>query len=45
VNCQHINEPGCRILNALENGEIEEFRYESYLRMRSTIEKIKDSKI
>lgn len=30
-NCQHINEPGCAVLVALENGEIELSRYESYL--------------
>jgi ribosome biogenesis GTPase len=30
-NCQHINEPGCAVLAALENGEIELSRYESYL--------------
>jgi ribosome biogenesis GTPase len=30
-NCQHINEPGCAVLTALENGEIELSRYESYL--------------
>lgn len=30
-NCRHINEPGCVILEALEDGEIETSRYESYL--------------
>ncbi|OKS88880.1 ribosome small subunit-dependent GTPase A [Mucilaginibacter polytrichastri] len=30
-NCRHINEPGCAVLVALENGEIEPSRYESYL--------------
>ncbi len=30
-NCRHINEPGCAILKALENDEIEISRYESYL--------------
>lgn len=30
-NCRHINEPGCAILEALEKGEIEPTRYESYL--------------
>ncbi|QJD96408.1 ribosome small subunit-dependent GTPase A [Mucilaginibacter robiniae] len=32
-NCRHINEPGCAVLEALENGEIEPSRYESYLSM------------
>ena len=30
-NCRHINEPGCAVLTALEEGEIEPSRYESYL--------------
>jgi len=30
-NCRHINEPGCAVLEAVENGEIEQSRYESYL--------------
>jgi ribosome biogenesis GTPase len=30
-NCRHINEPGCAVLVALENGEIEPSRYDSYL--------------
>ncbi|WP_156305300.1 ribosome small subunit-dependent GTPase A [Sphingobacterium endophyticum] len=30
-NCRHINEPGCAVLQALENGGIEPSRYESYL--------------
>jgi ribosome biogenesis GTPase len=30
-NCRHINEPGCAVLEALENGNIEPSRYESYL--------------
>lgn len=30
-NCRHINEPGCAVLAALEAGEIEPSRYDSYL--------------
>ena len=30
-NCRHINEPGCAVLAALEDGDIEPSRYESYL--------------
>lgn len=30
-NCRHINEPGCAVIKAVENGEIELSRYESYL--------------
>ena len=29
-NCVHVNEPGCAVLKALENGEIEPSRYDSY---------------
>ena len=30
-NCRHINEPGCAVMQALEDGEIDPSRYESYL--------------
>jgi len=30
-NCLHINEPDCKVLQALENGEIAQSRYKSYL--------------
>ncbi|MFD1256353.1 ribosome small subunit-dependent GTPase A [Mucilaginibacter terrae] len=30
-NCRHINEPGCAVLDALQNGFIEPSRYDSYL--------------
>lgn len=30
-SCRHINEPGCAIIKAVEEGEIELSRYESYL--------------
>ena len=30
-NCRHINEPGCAVLKALGNDEIESSRYDSYL--------------
>ena len=30
-NCQHINEPNCEVKRLLENGEIAESRYKSYL--------------
>ena len=44
-NCQHIDEPGCCVLQALEQDLIEEFRYESYLRIRETVVKLRDSRI
>lgn len=30
-NCRHINEPGCAVISAVEEGDIEPSRYESYL--------------
>lgn len=30
-NCIHINEPGCVVLDAVDNGEISPSRYDSYL--------------
>lgn len=30
-NCRHINEPGCAVLDALEEGDIPSSRYDSYL--------------
>lgn len=32
-NCTHIHEPGCAVLKAVEEGEISEIRYGSYLSM------------
>lgn len=32
-NCRHINEPGCAVLQAVENGDIAGSRYDSYLSM------------
>jgi ribosome biogenesis GTPase len=32
-NCQHVNEPGCVVLEKLEEGEIHPSRYRSYLNM------------
>ena len=30
-NCYHLKEPGCRIREAVENGEIHQIRYDSYV--------------
>lgn len=32
-NCMHLNEPGCAVIQALENGDIEYIRYRSYVNM------------
>ena len=44
-DCQHIQEPDCGIIKAVEDGKIEDFRYESYLRMRETVLKLADAKM
>ena len=33
ANCRHRNEPGCAVRAAVERGEIEERRYQSYIQM------------
>lgn len=37
-NCLHINEPGCAVREAVEEGKINPARYESYLVMLATME-------
>ncbi|TJZ59760.1 ribosome small subunit-dependent GTPase A [Sphingobacterium olei] len=32
-NCRHLNEPGCVVLEAVEEGDIESSRYDSYISM------------
>jgi ribosome biogenesis GTPase len=34
-DCTHIHEPGCAVLEALEQGDVHPDRYESYLRLRA----------
>ena len=33
-DCTHTNEPGCRVLEAIENGEISKERFEQYLKLK-----------
>jgi len=37
-NCTHQHEPGCAVLEALEAGNIAQHRYDSYLRIRQSLE-------
>jgi ribosome biogenesis GTPase len=39
-NCIHINEPNCKVLEALEKGEISKHRYQNYLNMLENEESI-----
>ena len=39
-NCMHRNEPSCVVLKAVENGEIAESRYISYLNILESLEEI-----
>lgn len=36
-NCQHINEPKCAVLEALEGGAIPKWRYNSYVQIREEL--------
>ncbi|MCH2044357.1 MAG: ribosome small subunit-dependent GTPase A [Saprospiraceae bacterium] len=36
-NCLHINEPKCAVKEAVENGEISELRYQSYLSIQEEV--------
>ena len=33
-NCTHTVEPGCAIIEAIENGELSEKRYQNYLKLK-----------
>jgi len=37
-NCTHTHEPGCAVMDAVENGEISISRFESYLSMMEGID-------
>lgn len=34
-DCTHTNEPGCKILEAIENGELSEDRFNSYIKLQN----------
>ncbi len=37
ANCLHVNEPGCAVRKAVENGSFPPFRYQNYLNMLNDI--------
>jgi len=43
ISCTHINEPGCRILEAVAAGVIHEDRYESFLRITEDLKGINNA--
>jgi len=45
TDCSHRTEPGCRIREALSNGELEERRYENWRRMRGEVGRLDMRKI
>ncbi len=34
-NCLHLDEPGCRVVEAVEDGDLSNFRYQNYLQILS----------
>ena len=45
TSCSHTCEKGCRILEALSDGEIEETRHRSYVQMYNEVKDIKSWQI
>ena len=37
-DCTHINEPGCKILEAIENGELSQDRFDYYKKLQKEAE-------
>ena len=42
-DCTHTNEPGCRVLEAIKNGELSQERYNSYLKLKNEVKYNSDS--
>ena len=43
-DCTHTNEPGCKVLEAIENGELSEERYHAYMKLKNESKYTEDSK-
>lgn len=41
-DCEHVNEPGCAVLAALETGELSQARYESYRALKQETAAVKE---
>jgi ribosome biogenesis GTPase len=44
TNCTHTNEPGCQVLEALDNDELSAERYEHYQKLREEIKILNEKK-
>jgi ribosome biogenesis GTPase len=42
LSCRHVDESGCRIMRALQSGEVHPDRYESFLRIRAELEETRE---
>lgn len=42
TSCSHVNDKGCKIVEALKNGEIHPSRHESYVSLYNEVKNIKD---
>ncbi|MBR1532488.1 MAG: ribosome small subunit-dependent GTPase A, partial [Eubacterium sp.] len=42
TNCSHINDKGCKVVDAVNNGEISKSRHESYVTMFNEVKDIKE---
>ncbi|MBR0086843.1 MAG: ribosome small subunit-dependent GTPase A [Lachnospiraceae bacterium] len=40
-SCRHVKEPGCRVKEAVEDGSISRFRYESYVKIYEELKQIR----
>lgn len=44
ADCRHVNEPGCAVRRALEDGNLDEKRYESYLKLQNELAYLADKR-
>ncbi|MBQ1376663.1 MAG: ribosome small subunit-dependent GTPase A, partial [Lachnospiraceae bacterium] len=40
-SCRHVKEPGCKVKEAVEDGSISRFRYESYVKIYEELKQIR----
>lgn len=42
-DCTHTNEPGCKILEAIQNGQLSQERYASYVKLKNEAKYAEDA--